>query len=99
MSQTISLNDAKTMTYAWQESEFGSNNKFAAKIDVNDVQTIMDEEGCRAIRIYFGLDDNEDMTVVLVGVDANNNDLTSGPLVDMALMCPTNCPTNSALIK
>ena len=99
MSQTISLNDAKTMTHAWQDSTYGSSSKKAVKFDADDVQSILDEDGCEDMRVYFALNGDDDLTAVLVGVDSNNSDLTSGPIIDFGTICPPNCDPNTQLIK
>ena len=59
---------------------------------------ILDQEGCMGIRIYYGLDSDENKELVLVGADANENDMT-GLVADLSSPCPSLCDSNSPLNK
>jgi hypothetical protein len=50
------------------------------------------------IRTYFALNDDDKLTIVVVGVDASGADMTDGVLLNRALNCPTTCFTNSELM-
>ena len=42
---------------------------------------ILAQPGCAGVRAYYGLDDNGAPKLILVGYDANENDILSGPSV------------------
>lgn len=43
------------------------------------------------IRYYYGEEDDGIPVLVLVGADANEDDLTEGELAELAPPCPPNC--------
>jgi hypothetical protein len=94
----ISLAEAKTMTHAYQSAQQFQGLTVASMIDKEAYQLVMDQPGCVNIRTYFGLNSQSTLTIVVVGVDDNGNDMTQGVLLDMANNCPVYCPTNSELI-
>ena len=61
------------------------------------IQQILDQEGCLGIRMYNAFDDNEKPHLVLVGVDANENDLYTGTTVEFSKPCPPFCGANNPL--
>jgi hypothetical protein len=58
---------------------------------------ILRQEGCVGVRSYLGRRDDGSLTMVLVGVDAAGNDMTSGEVMQDPDECPPMCPTASAL--
>ncbi len=55
------------------------------------VLDILLQEGCVGLRYYYGLDDDGVPHIVLVGVDEEGNDMTSGLLAERAFACPPLC--------
>lgn len=53
--------------------------------------------GTKGLRMYFARLTDRTLTLVLVGVDANGRDLTSGPLIDNSFSCPPFCDSTSIL--
>jgi hypothetical protein len=97
MSAQITLNEAKSMTHAFQNSTIGSNQTFAGLVDKTNLLTLLNQEGCTGLRIYNALNDDGKITFVLVGVNSNNEDMTEY-LLDKIELCPINCPTESPLM-
>lgn len=60
------------------------------------VQQLLEQEGCVAMRIYYALDDNGQQQLLLVGTDAEGNDLTEGLILDLSSPCPPDCSVNSS---
>jgi len=60
------------------------------------LQDLLNQEGCMGIRIYYGLDGDGNKELVLVGADANKNDLTD-LVADLSLPCPNMCSEENAL--
>ena len=49
------------------------------------------------IRIYYALDENGKKQLIIVGADANENDIYNGIIAERSVTCPPYCPTNSPL--
>ncbi len=94
----ITLAEAVTMTHAYQNSPLFVNQTVAVKTSNDVYLDIINQPGCVEVRSYFAKDANGVLTLVIVGVDANGDDMTNGKIMDKALPCPTNCPINSPLI-
>ncbi len=60
---------------------------------------ILNQETCVGLRVYYALDDAGEKQLILVGVDANENDLFNGVLAERSVKCPQACgmlnPLNS----
>ena len=70
-------------------------------IGSNNVRKILDQENCIGLRIYNGYDDeNSKMSLVLVGVDTEGEDLLGGGIIyDRMVTCPPICPENGLSMK
>jgi hypothetical protein len=91
---SISLQDAVALTSRYQQR---NPNAVKAEFFGRDaIKAILDQEGCVGIRIYYGLDENGKNHLVLVGADADENDLHEGVLAERAQQCPPICPTNNS---
>jgi hypothetical protein len=91
----ITLADASMMTASFRRSY--PNATKAVYYTSNVFSDLMSQKGCVGIRIYNAVDANGNMTNVLVGVDANGNDLYNGKIYDNGWPCPTVCPVNNPL--
>ena len=71
-------------------------SSFIGKLNVKD---ILDQENCIGLRIYNGYDEtNQKMSLVIVGVGQNGNDLLAGGLIyDELVTCPPTCPPGISL--
>lgn len=67
---------------------------FAGKDQINK---ILQQTDCIGIRMYYGIDDDSKMNLVLVGVDKYQKDMTDGVILDRLSPCPHECDTTSAL--
>jgi hypothetical protein len=61
------------------------------------IQEILNQPGCEGIRIYNAIDGGGIATVVITGIDINNNDLYTGTLAEHCNRCPTDCPSPNPL--
>lgn len=89
-----------------QELANNFDAKFPAEITSsfmgkNNVQDILDQEGCIGLRIYNGYDDVEKVIkLILVGVDSNEADmLGDGKIYDQMIVCPPHCPIDALYVK
>jgi hypothetical protein len=94
----ISLTEASAMTHAYQNDARFTGMTVSGKMPNSAYQTIMNQPGCIEIRTYFAKNANGDLTFVVVGVDSNGNDMTSGAIMNRVSPCPSNCPPNSPLM-
>jgi len=75
--------------------------------NVQDINLLASQEGCEAIRIYYGMTDNLQVHAILVAVDEDNADIlpdTSASLnaaeniiLEEGQRCPSICPPESPL--
>lgn len=105
MSQTnylIPLQTAVNWTTSWRTMNNGSIKAF--KINIDEVNQMLQEAGTNAIRLYFGLDNGVEK-LVLVAVGANGKDIinptvggqTISGTYDFCDPCPPTCDTSSPL--
>ena len=64
---------------------------------INKLNSILNQANCMGIRIYFGQDGSGNLTMVLVGALANNDDMTSGYILDLGTPCPSVCGASNSL--
>ncbi len=61
------------------------------------IEKILAQEGCIGIRYYFAETDDGKPTLVLVGVDADGNDMAKGVLAEVSWPCPPFCGEQNTL--
>lgn len=95
----ITLAEAITMTHAYANAPQFQGMTRSVLFNSEAFTDILSQPGCIGIRLYFSLTDQDALTLVMVGSDANNSDMTSGVLMDRTYLCPPfNCTTNSPLM-
>lgn len=92
----ITPNEAIAFTHAFQNQHPTALKAFYA--GSSKIKAILEQEGCMGIRIYKGLDQSGASNLVLVGVNTSGEDMTSGPILERLMPCPTDCDDNSILI-
>lgn len=61
---------------------------------------ILSQEDCVGLRMYYAIDGDGGKELVIVGVDANGNDQTTGIVADRSRPCPDYCDSgNSPLLN
>ena len=63
------------------------------------IDRIFEQPGCTGLRFYFGTKPDGSMTLVFVGVDERECDMTDGPIVGDHYPCPPFCDATSALVR
>jgi hypothetical protein len=92
---SISLNDAAKMTKNYRDRNPGQiKAHFFGK---DTIQSILDQDDCVGIRIYYALDDNGVKHLVISGVKADESDLYNGILAEKSWPCPPYCGDGSPL--
>lgn len=55
------------------------------------VRQLLEQEGCAGIRMYNGLDGQNQRQLILVGVAVDGTDMTEGVIIAEAAPCPPIC--------
>ncbi len=106
----ITLATAVAMTLRYRQNQ-PLNLPICETFESAIVSSLLAEPGCEFFRIYYGRDENNDIHAILVGGNANNEDILQpdssvikgGITTDGALLledgyrCPKDCPTSSPL--
>ena len=96
---TVSLALAATYTRRHRTAASGplKHGDHGHAFHADQVQKLLLQKGCAALRIYQGADNNGQRAPILVGVDSAGKDLSDGILLQMGLPCPPFCDDASAL--
>ena len=93
---SISLEDASKMTRNFQ-LQTASDQIIGGFFGKDAVLAIISQECSVGIRYYYGRDDEGTPHIILIGVNADGNDMTDGLLAERALRCPPSCPESNDL--
>lgn len=58
---------------------------------------MLNQTDCIGMRVYYALTEDGKKQFVLTGVNADNNDLYNGKLLDRSVVCPPDCGGYSPL--
>ena len=98
-TNTITLATAQAWAKTWLANP--ANTVKAHLIPQINITQLMAEANVQDIRAYVGIDDNGVTRLMLVGVDANGNDLIDDSngyyIYDFTEPCPATCDVNSPL--
>jgi hypothetical protein len=112
MSAFISLEEAATMTRLYRSvNELMLSLPYQNQeilplcetFDAEQVRSMLDNEGCVGLRVYYGVDADNKIHAVLVGVDLNDADILPGEeqpgnyIIERSERCPSTCPPPSVL--
>ena len=95
----ISLSEAETMTHAYQNAPQFQGLTIACMIDNNAYQQVLTQPGCVNVRTYFALDNQNNLTIVVVGVNDLGNDITNGIILNRSRRCLHTCDLISPLMQ
>lgn len=114
---SIPISDAADMTRKYREMKEkivapGFDKDILANCETFDrsaFDTLLMQEGCKGIRLYYGMDGDNNVHAIFVGVDADNKDMlrrstaslamdmTDDEVMDNGARCPQDCPPASEL--
>lgn len=116
MSHIISLQEAIAMTDRYRQnretiidSQYQNQNILASSesFDRAPFDSLLEQDGCTGLRIYYGMDENLKVHAIIVGVNENDEDMVSASasllndpediLIDKGVRCPEICPPESPL--
>ena len=86
--EVVSLEDAASWVANYGSENTGIKAHTAGK---NKLNSILNQTGCVGIRTYYAIDDQGNKCLVMVGVDANENDLENGVILERLPPCPPYC--------
>jgi hypothetical protein len=94
----ISLDQAAKWTADYRNTNDGSNGSTVkAHFYGREVlQQLLDQEGCVGIRVYYGIDEERQKQLILVGADTAGNDMED-LIIDGSHICPPDCSTTGGL--
>ncbi|MEJ8801629.1 hypothetical protein [Pontibacter sp. H249] len=82
---------AWTANYRNTEAEKSAETVIKAHFFGREIlQELLNQEGCVGIRMYYALDNEGQKQLVLVGADADGNDIEE-LVLDGSRICPPNC--------
>jgi hypothetical protein len=92
----ITLEEGAAMTASYRSSvQPGTvTGQFVGK---EKLIQILNQPNCVGIRMYYGLDEFNENSIVAVGVDSNENDITNGHIIDRFIKCPPRCSKRNPL--
>jgi hypothetical protein len=97
-NHSITLVDAAELTKRYR-------NQFAAGTDYikgeyfgkTALISLLSQNDCVGARMYYGLKADQSQCLVIVGVDGNGNDMTTGEIMEYGLPCPNHCSLENVL--
>ncbi|TAH39067.1 MAG: hypothetical protein EYC69_12795 [Bacteroidetes bacterium] len=94
----ISFDDAAKLTLRYREKA-GSEARKGGFFGRKAIQDLLEQDDCVGIRYYYGLDDNDEQVLVLVGTNADENDLVGSTFLafENAVFCPPTCGEDNVL--
>ena len=79
---------AQTMTASFRQKF--PNEKQGAFLGIDKINDILAQTDCKGLRVYFARNTAGEMTIVMVGADSREADMTS-MILDVAQPCPPFC--------
>ncbi len=92
----ITLAEASTWTSNYRKT-ITTGDTLAHFVGKNQLMKILNQEDCVGVRHYYGIDDEGAKVLIAVGVTSNENDMTSGVIIDRMIACPPRCSTRNSL--
>jgi hypothetical protein len=93
----VSLNDASLMTKNYRQMLPPTGGVLAHAIGKNAVLSILAQDTCVGLRVYYAINENGEKQLVFVGVNTFGDDLFEGLIADRTLLCPNLCSVENPL--
>lgn len=93
---SISLATASDWTANFRETIL-SGEPIAEYFGGTAISNILAQTGCVGLRFYYSLDNEGKKHLIVVGVNADGNDLYNGILAERSVMCPQDCSAANPL--
>lgn len=103
MKHSITLEQARQMTARYRnEKENLLNGNYNGRdilsnsetFDAESVRSVLNQEGCKDFRIYYGMDENMKIHLINIGVDEKGVEILEGEnsILETGIQCPPICP-------
>ena len=92
----VSLEAAAALTKGYRETA-PKGTPLGSLFPRDVFERLLAQPGCAGIRMYYGRNERREHELLLVGVDAEGEDMTTGELFDFGLPCPPYCGEPNAL--
>lgn len=92
----ITLDEAIKLIQNYKNKQSGNEIK-AHYFGKDALVKLLEQDGCVGIRIYYAAQDDGTPELILVGVNENGKDLTSGVILERNWPCPPYCDGESKL--
>ena len=92
----ISLDDAVEMTTNFRNSDLFRERR-GGFFGADAINSILSQPEIVGIRYYYGLNNEDEQTLILVGVKEDGTDHYEGELAEVSVPCPDFCDTASPL--
>lgn len=92
----VSLNDASRWTANYRKT-VPAGDIIAHFIGKEKLLEILNQEDCVGVRIYYGIGDDGKKNLILVGAEANENDMVDGVIIERLFPCPPVCSGKNSL--
>jgi hypothetical protein len=94
--KVVSIQEAAIWTAKYRNN-IQPGETIAHFIGKNKLNLILDQKNCVGVRIYYGIDENDEKNLVFVGADENENDLVDGVILEYVRKCPPYCSDKNPL--
>ena len=94
---SISKSDAAKKTKKYKEKKAKKDRYPTLAFHAAAYKRILEQPGCVGIRSYPGEDEDGTVTMILVGVDGDGNDMVDGALEQNPFECPELCSDENEL--
>jgi hypothetical protein len=96
MGEFITLDEAAQMTASYRATiQPGETIAVAGSREIFD--QILAQSGCEGLRMYFAIEPDGTKTLVVVGIDSAENDMTTGLIAENFGPCPKRCSPKNVL--
>ncbi len=92
----VTLEYAANLTANYRQQS-DAHSRFSHVFGVEKLMAIINQAECVGVRVYYGLDDEGNQELVLIGTDAAGNDIFTGPMVNRGIFCPPHCSDPNGL--
>lgn len=92
--KVISLADGAEITQNWRNEH--ANESKAVFFGKDHIEDLLRQTGCVGIRIYYAINESNDYTMVLVGTNEDEDDMTE-LVIDTGMRCPPRCAQPNSL--
>ena len=86
----VTLREASDWTANYRAT-ISSGDIIAHFFGADKIKDILDQTDCVGIRIYYGIDEYGKKNLILVGAKANEDDMTTGLILERSQLCPPKC--------